>query len=99
TPAIPTPSLHDALPISGGTRFALPPYRACRSNRLAHLRHDLFGEDLQLVEGEGIRHARPMHRGDDVVDPETAVQPDHLFRDFRRSEEHTSELQSQSKLV
>src|SRR3954469_1004327 len=75
---------------AGGTRFALPPYRACRSNRLADLRHDLFGEDLQLVEREGIRHARPMHRGDDVVDPETAVQPDHLLRDFRgRAEQET----------
>src|SRR5207248_501480 len=47
-----------------------------------HLRHDLLGEDLQLVEGETVRHPRPMHRGDDVVDPEPAIESDHLLGDF-----------------
>src|SRR5260370_33864336 len=57
-------------------------------NRLkaaADLRHDFFGEDLQLIEGEAVRHARPMHRGDDMVDPEPAVQPDHLSGVPRRA--------------
>src|SRR2546421_12971627 len=59
-----------------------------RSQPAPHLRHDLLGEDLQLVEGEAVRHPRPMHRRDDVVDPEPPVQSDHLVGDFgRRPEE------------
>src|SRR5262250_2767463 len=50
----------------------------CNSQATPHLRHDLLGQNLQLVECEAVRHPRPMHRGDDVVDPEAAVQSDHL---------------------
>ena len=62
-------------------------------NRPSHLRHDLLGQDLQLVERERIRHAGPMDRGDDVVDAEAAVQPDHLLGDLRRRAQQETVLQ------
>src|SRR5437764_12332243 len=58
-----------------------------RSQPAPHLRHDLLAEDLQLVEGEAVQHPRPMHRRDDVVDPEPPVQSDHLVGDFGRRPE------------
>src|SRR5271154_4441156 len=64
--------------------FAFSGAALCLSHSLPHLRHDLFGQDLQLVERKAVRHARPMHRGADVVDPEPAVEPDHLVGDFGR---------------
>ena len=74
---------HTSLRDSGLISAVLGPDR--RRSRLggpADGRHDLLRQDLQLVEREVVRHARPMHRGADVVDPEPPVEPDHLLGDF-----------------
>src|SRR5216683_35632 len=53
-----------------------------------HSREDFFRQHVQLVEGEALRHARPLHTHDQVVDPGLLVQPEDLPGDFiRRSQQ------------
>src|SRR5688572_31491239 len=84
TPVIYTLSLHDALPISAH------PVLGDRADHHGDLRDRLVhGEerDLRRVDDGGVRH------------PRLFVQEAELPARAARSEEHTSELQSQSKLV
>src|SRR4051794_24494854 len=58
------------IPACAGMTLSAPLCPPCLCGELKaapHLRHDVFGEDLQLVEREAVRHPRPMHRGDDMV--------------------------------
>src|SRR5688572_32508262 len=64
-----------------------------RSSDLAHPR----GRHTGRRTGGGGPDRHRGHHGDDLAHAERAVQPAH--RRFDRSEEHTSELQSQSNLV
>src|SRR5262249_33572779 len=41
-------------------------------------REDFLRQHLQLVEGEALRHARPLHAHDQVVDPRLPVQVENL---------------------
>lgn len=47
-----------------------------------HLREDLLGQHVQLVEHEALRHARPLHAHDQVVDAGRAVQPENRVGDW-----------------
>src|SRR3954465_10932544 len=84
------------VPVTSTVPMVEPPQPnmiAGNLDRPSHLRHDLLGQDLQLVEREAVRHPRPMDRGDDVVDAEATVQPDHLLGDLRRRAKQETVLQ------
>src|SRR5205085_11311871 len=98
-PSLPTLSLHDALPISGG------PERLHRARR-PRLLEPGMSRRRRKGPATGRRKASPVDRGFRFVDNRlgisrftrkalTKIFPDH----WSRSEEHTSELQSQSNLV
>src|SRR3712207_8151729 len=70
---------------SGGTHGQRRPVPSLRGERAGAARH-------RLVRGDAVRDG-PHRRGS------SAVRPLRFNRNFRRSEEHTSELQSRQYLV
>src|SRR5690606_42124532 len=90
TPDTSTLSLHDALPISdhrAGAGFPWPPCPARRSHRGHHTDEQTSGLPSFPVRA----HAPALHRRCRRTAPPC--------RHVRRSEEHTSELQSRENLV
>src|SRR5205085_10535247 len=86
--AIHTLSLHDALPIS--QNFTYSAMRKQVEDSLKHLQLDqLFLEQLHCIPTEEMRSGK-------VFDHLRKLKDEKLIQ---RSEEHTSELQSQSNLV
>src|SRR2546429_5346702 len=55
---------------------------------LPHFRKYFLGQHVQLVQREALRHARPLHAHDEMVDPGRAVEREHLLGDLvRRADE------------
>jgi hypothetical protein len=46
---------------------------------LSHLGEDRLGQHMQLVKEQALRHARPLHAHDQVIDARGPVQRQHLL--------------------
>src|SRR5207253_8080326 len=93
-----TLSLHDALPISSSKIWVMPsfsPRIPLKSATPVHLQLD-----LDVDAGRELEPLELLHRlGRGVVDVDEPLVREHLEVLPRRSEEHTSELQSRGHLV
>ncbi len=57
---------------------------------MSHQRKHLFGQPVELVKHQGLRHAGPLHAHDQMIDAGRLVELQHLLRHFlRRPEEKT----------
>src|SRR5437588_382743 len=89
-----TLSLHDALPIFARELVPLLRFLARRG--------DQFGDDADLAAGMNVRTDGGIRRrfvADEATNGDVLLDRADRLRDFLRSEEHTSELQSHSDLV